>query len=73
MFCLMFVHYTLVRFGLLSGHFLGNNCPLGWPYVLIVFCLFVFLYIFHFGSKSGIWLLIAPVSVHCFSITSSVP
>ena len=25
------------RFGLLSGHVLGNSCPLGWPYVLIVF------------------------------------
>ena len=45
MFHLMFVHYTfrLVRFWLLSGHLLGNSCPLGWPFVLIVFCLFVFL------------------------------
>ena len=34
----------LVRFGLLSGHLLANNCPLGRPYVLIVFCLFVFLF-----------------------------
>ena len=60
----------LVRFGLLSGHLLGNSCPLGWPYVLIVFCLFVFfLFIPHFGFKSKIWLLIAPVPVHCFSIT----
>ena len=64
----MFVHYTLVQFGLLSGHFLENSCPLGWPYVLIVFCLvFVFLFISHFGFKSGIWLLIAPVPIHCFS------
>ena len=65
MFQLIFVHYT----GLLSGHFFGNSCPLGWPYVLIVFCLFEIKFIFHFGFKSGIWLLIAPVPVHCFSIT----
>ena len=45
-FHLMFVHYLLVRFGLLSGHLLGNSCPLGRPYVLIVFCLFVIFYLF---------------------------
>ena len=28
-------------------------------------------HISHFGLKSGIWLLIAPVPVHCFSITSN--
>ena len=38
---LMFVHYTLVRFGLLSWHPLGKGCPLGRSFVLIVFCLFV--------------------------------
>ena len=44
--------------------------PLGWPYVHIVICLFVFFIIISlFGFKSGIWLLIAPVPVHCFSIT----
>ena len=70
MFDLMFVHYTLVRFWLLSGHLVGNSCPHGWSYVFIVFCLFVFfLFISHFGFKSVIWLLIAPVPVHCFSIT----
>ena len=32
---------------------------------------FVYLYFinFHFGVKSGFWLLIAPVAVHCFSST----
>ena len=69
MFQLMFIYYTLVRFGLLSGHLLGNSCPLGWSYVLIDFCLFVILFISHFGLKSWIWLLIAPVPVHCCSIT----
>ena len=28
-----------------------------------------YLFIFRFGFKSGIWILIAPVPVHCFSIT----
>ena len=32
---------------------------------------FHFLFISRFGFKSGICLLIAPVSVHCFSITSN--
>ena len=67
--CLFIIR--LVRFGLLSAHILGNSCPLGWPYVLIVFCIFVFFYLFPiFGFKSGIWLLIAPDPVHCFSIQS---
>ena len=65
--CLFII--LLVRFGLLSGHLLGNSCPLGWPFVLNVFCLFVILFISHFGFKSGLWLVIAPVPVHCFSIT----
>ena len=70
MFHLMLCIVLLVRFGLLSGHLLGNSCPLGWPYVLIVFCPFIFfLFISHFGFKSGIWLLIATVPVHSFSNT----
>ena len=60
----------LVQFGLLSGHLLGYSCPLGKQFVFIVFCLFViFIFISRFGFKSGICLLIAPVPVHCFSIT----
>ena len=41
-FHLMFVHYTFTSVWLLSGHLLGNSCALGWPFVLIAFCLFVF-------------------------------
>ena len=41
MFLYLFI-ILLVRFLLLSGHFLGKSCALGWPFVLIVFCLFVF-------------------------------
>ena len=39
MLCLFII--LLVQFGLLSGHLLGNSCPLGKQFVLIVFCLFV--------------------------------
>ena len=51
MFHFMFVHYTfsyIVQFGLLSGHLLGNSCPLGEQYVLIVFGLFVIFIYFPF-------------------------
>ena len=61
----------LVQFGLLGGHFLGNSCPLGWRFVLVVFCLFVvFVCLFSvlvFGGR--VCLLIAPVPVHCLFIT----
>ena len=40
----------------------------GHMFSLSLFFLY-FLFIPHFGFKSGIWLLIAPVPVHCFSIT----
>ena len=46
MFHLMFVIIILVRFGLLSGHLLGKYMPARLPYALIVFCLFVFFYLF---------------------------
>ena len=42
-------------------------------FVLIVFCLFVIFIYFPFGFKSRICLLIAPVPVHCFSITLIAP
>ena len=48
---------------------MGNRCPLGRQFVLIVFFLFVFYLFSHLGFKSGFFLLIAPVPVHCFSIT----
>ena len=56
----------LVQFGLLSGHLLGKSCPLGWPLSFVY--LFFFIY-FPLWFKSGMWLLIDPVPVHCFSIT----
>ena len=48
MFQFMFVHYILVQYGLLSGHLLGNSCPLGWQFVIIVFCLLVIFIYFPF-------------------------
>ena len=46
-------HFTLfiillVQFGLLSGHLLGNSCPLGKQFVLTVFFLFVIFIYFPF-------------------------
>ena len=38
-------------------------------YILIIFCLFVFLFISRVGFKSRIWLKIAPIPVHFFSFT----
>ena len=54
MWSLLFI-ILLVRFVLLSGHLCGNCCPLGWPYDLIVFCLFlIFNYFPFFESMSGL-------------------
>ena len=44
--CLFII--LLVQCGLLSGHLLGNSCPLGLQFVLIVFCLFVIFIYFPF-------------------------
>ena len=42
--------------GLLSGHLLINSSPLGWTFVLIVFCLFViFIYFPLWQLVEAIW------------------
>ena len=41
MFLRLFI-ILLARSWLLCVHLLGNSCTLGWPFVLIVFCLFLF-------------------------------
>ena len=70
MFHLIFVHYTFSSlFVLLSGLLCGNSCPRGWPFVLIVFCVFVILVISHFGFESRICLFIAQVPVHYVLVT----
>ena len=53
-FHLMFVHYTLIRFGLLSGHLLEKSYPFSWPCVFVVFCLFVILVISRFAFERGV-------------------
>ena len=40
-FTLFLFIILLVHFGLLSGHLLGNSCPLGSQFVFTIFCLFV--------------------------------
>ena len=61
----------LVPFGLLGGRLLGKSCPLGWPCIPIVFCLFLFLVIYRIGFESGIWVLIAPAPIHLFFVSFS--
>ena len=46
----------------LAANSVGHMSPLSFVHLN-------FLFISHFGFKSGIWLLISPVPVHCFSIT----
>ena len=73
MFHHLFVHYTI-----------NSGWIAGWPpfgkqllarLAICSHCLlsiFIFLFISHFGFKSGGWLSIAPVPVHCFSITFTI-
>ena len=60
--------FSLVQFGLLSGHILGNSCSLG-SNLFSLYFVNLYLFISRFGFKSGICLFIAQVPVHCFSIT----
>ena len=69
MFYLMSFSILLVWFGLLSGHLLGKSYPLSWPCVLVVFCLFVISVISRFGFEGWVWILFAPVPVHCLLVT----
>ena len=64
--CLFIV--LLVQFGLLGDRLLGGGCPLGWRFVLVVFCLFVVFVCFPLWFLGGVCLLVVPVPVHCFSI-----
>ena len=69
MFHLMSVHYTLSPFGLLSCHILGIAARSVGHMSSLYFVYLQYLFISRFGFESGIWFLIAPVPVHCFSIT----
>ena len=48
---------------------MGNSCPLGWPFCTYSILSICILIISQFCFKGWIWLLIAPVPVHRFSIT----
>ena len=69
MFHLMFIHYTFSSvwvaewppFLEIAAHSVGHLFTLSFVYLL-------YLFISRFGFMSGIWLLIAPVPVHCFSL-----
>ena len=63
-FHLSCVHIILIRFGLLSGHLLGNSSSLGIPYVL-----FYFDYLYFQLFEGWIWVLIASVSGNCILFT----
>ena len=60
--CLFII--LLVQFGLLGGHLLGNGCPLGWQFVLIIVCLFVIFICFPF------WFLERDLPFDCSSSCS---
>ena len=53
MFHLMLVHYTFCSVWVAEWSPFGNSCPLGWPYVLIVFGLFVILIISNLVLRAG--------------------
>ena len=61
MFHIMFVHYTLSSFLLLMVTFweIAAHSP------TLAICS-------HFGFKNEIWLMIAPVPVHCLPITFDI-
>ena len=69
MFHIMFAHYTFSSVGLLSGHLLENSCRSVSNLFSLYFGYLQYLFISRSGFKSGVCLLIAPVPVHCFSIT----
>ena len=72
-FHIMFVHYTFssvwvaewLTFLEIAASLVGHVFSLSFVYLY-------FLFISHFGYKSGIKTLIAPVPVHCFSITLNI-
>ena len=69
MFHLMFVHYTFSSVWVAEWPPFGKKLPARLAicsHCLLSICSFIY---FQFWFKSGIWLMIASVPVHCFSIT----
>ena len=66
----MFVHYTFSSVWVAEWPSFGKSCPLGWPCILILFCLFVFHLFPILVSRTGFFFfLIAQVLVHCLLVT----
>ena len=67
----MFVHYTFSSVWVAEWPPFGKQLPARLAicsHCILSICN-IYLFISRFGFKSGICLLIAPVPVHCFSIT----
>ena len=72
MFHFMLVHYTFSSIWVAEWPSFGKSLPTRLAicsHCILSICKYLF--ISRFGFKSGICLLIAPVPVHCFSITFS--
>ena len=68
---LMFVHYTFSSVWVAEWSPFGKQLPARsaiCSHCLLSIC-YIYLVIYRFGFKSGIWLLIALFTFHCFSIT----
>ena len=72
MFHFMFVHYTFSSVWVAEWPAFGKYVSARLA-VLIEFCLFVIFIYFPFWFLERDLLLIAPVPVHCFSITFTAP
>ena len=70
-FHLMYVHIVLVRSRLLSGHLFGKelSARLTICSLYIMSINFVILVISRFDFEGIIWVLIAPVPVHCLRVS----
>ena len=64
----LFVHYTFSSILVAEWPPFGQSLPTRLAICSDSFVYLYFLFISHFGFKSGSWLLIAPVLLHCFSI-----
>ena len=72
MFHFMFVHYTFSSVWVAEWPPFGKQLPARLAICSHCIVYLQYLFISRFGFKSGICLLIAPVPVHCFSITFMV-
>ena len=72
MFHFMFAHYTFSSVWNAEWPPFGKAARSVSNLFSLYFVYLQYLFIYRFGFKSGIRLLIAPVPVHCFSITFTI-